>query len=177
MPLHMLHTSHWRVALNAFSRHTQVMPPTQAESVVVIATRPATRGSSSVEIEAVEPQLKPYQPTHRMKVPSTCSTDECPGIGTVRPELSKRPERGPTIVAPMSAHRPPVQCTTPEPAKSIMHLLELGFEHESQPVVDHTQWAITGYTKPVTIEEKTMYAVTWVRSASAPETMVDEVAA
>jgi hypothetical protein len=41
-------------------------------------------------------------------------------------------------------------CTTPEPAKSIMPLPNRGvlvLKADSQPLGDHTQWTITGYTQ------------------------------
>mmetsp|Transcript_44407 Transcript_44407/g.102607 ORF Transcript_44407/g.102607 Transcript_44407/m.102607 type:complete len:234 (-) Transcript_44407:923-1624(-) len=46
-------------------------PPQDAERVVFMATCPAMNPFSIVSMASVEPQLKPYQPNQRMKVPRT----------------------------------------------------------------------------------------------------------
>lgn len=57
-----------------------MIPPHDAESVVVAKMRAAVAVASCV-MPRVEPALKPYQPNHRMKVPSACNTLEWPSIG------------------------------------------------------------------------------------------------
>jgi hypothetical protein len=47
------------------------IPPEQADRVVTTTTRPAVF-AVSVLMARVEPALKPYHPSHRIKVPSTC---------------------------------------------------------------------------------------------------------
>ena len=91
-----------------------------ALSVVVTPTRAASCALERKPI--VEPWLKPYQPIHRKKVPLTVRGTEWP----TRPHdcrlesLLKRPMRGPRTAEPIRAAKPPVMCTTPEPAKSII---------------------------------------------------------
>ena len=48
-----------------------MIPPVQADKVVTTTTRPAVF-AVSVLMARVEPALKPYHPSHRIKVPSTC---------------------------------------------------------------------------------------------------------
>merc|ERR1711916_59126 len=98
--------------------------------------------------------------------------------------FSKRPRRGPTMIAPSMPDRPPTMCTTPEPAKSIMPtLLKTGspvpgpLNAEIQPLVSHTQCTTTGYTHEVRKNEYSRYASNEVRSATEPPTIVDAVAA
>jgi hypothetical protein len=111
------------------------------------ATRAAASGASTML--CTEPVLKPSQPNHSTKSPSTCNTEEWPGIGTGLPVTGlKRPTRGPISAAPTSDTMPPaptrkatgtdscrpcylrrnvggrmggapVRCTTAPPAKSI----------------------------------------------------------
>merc|ERR1711967_168176 len=99
-------------------------PPAAAERVVFTAARAAGCAARSVEMSKVLPGLKPYQPTQRMKVPRTTSTEEWPVI-----------------------------CTTPEPAKSMQPPTKVAswsaLKAESQPAPDQHQWTTTGYTKPV----------------------------
>mmetsp|Transcript_36817 Transcript_36817/g.80215 ORF Transcript_36817/g.80215 Transcript_36817/m.80215 type:complete len:202 (+) Transcript_36817:451-1056(+) len=96
-------------------------PPAAAEMVVVTAVRDTV--STAPLMASMEPGLNPYQPNHRIKVPSTTSVTECPWkLGLGEPSLWKRPLLGPMIAAPMSPAKPPVMCTTPLPAKSIMPL-------------------------------------------------------
>src|SRR6056300_189167 len=96
--------------------------PAAAERVVVIATLPA-RLAALAEIMRVEPQLKPYQPNQRMKVPRAHMVEEEPGMSWgCLVTVSKRPIRGPRMMAPTRPATPPVMWTMPEPAKSIMPL-------------------------------------------------------
>jgi hypothetical protein len=46
---------------------------------------------------------------------------------------------------------PPVTCTTPLPAKSIVPIPPIGSREKAErnPLEDQTAWTITGYTKPV----------------------------
>merc|ERR1711965_1026054 len=80
-PLHMHATSHCLPGPRTRSSTTAVMPPHEAEMVVVAKTRAAVAVARPV-IASVEPALKPYHPIHRMNVPSAWSTLECPGIGS-----------------------------------------------------------------------------------------------
>ena len=94
---------------------------------------------------SVEPGLKPYQPNHRMKVPSTTRLALWPGIGFTLP-ASNRPMRGPSTVAPASAAAPPTMCTTPQPAKSTTPMPSIGSleKAESQPSLLQIQCTTTG---------------------------------
>mmetsp|Transcript_7810 Transcript_7810/g.24871 ORF Transcript_7810/g.24871 Transcript_7810/m.24871 type:complete len:208 (-) Transcript_7810:591-1214(-) len=101
----------------ALSKKTN-KPATHGESVVFAATRPAVCAVASSCIEPVLPALKPYQPNHRKKVPSTQKGMLCPSKA-VASAASQRPLRGPTATAPHSAPTPPTRCTRPLPAKSM----------------------------------------------------------
>ena len=139
--------------------------PLDAARVVVHTTRAAVDADDPV-IESVEPALKPYQPIHRINVPSAWRTDEWPGSGSglsgrQQPHeaaheapsyglpssaaVMKRPGRGPMTAAPQRAAMPPVRCTTPEPAKSITPPSKaFGFVTERKPAPLHAQWTTTG---------------------------------
>ena len=59
-----------------------------------------------------ELMLNPNHPKNRMNVPITT-------YGTLWPRMTmpcSQPLRGPTTIAPASAKKPPIICTTPEPA-------------------------------------------------------------
>ena len=47
----------------------------------------------------------------------------------------------------------------------------------AQPAVDQTEWVSTGYTQAAMKKEYRMYVSNLVRSAMAPDTMVQAVAA
>ena len=47
-------------------------PPDAAARVVLTPARAAVSDAAALVISPVEPTLKPYQPNHRMKDPSTC---------------------------------------------------------------------------------------------------------
>ena len=149
MPLHAHGRSHVLHPLSQYLITSAVMPPSDADRVVVTVVRPAAPASPVAATRA--PVLKPYQPNQRMKVPSATSGAECPGIGIVRPSASKRPSRGPTATAPSSAAKPPTMWTTALPATSIIPTPSrgAGLYAESQPWGDQIQWATTGYTRPV----------------------------
>merc|ERR1719161_1824806 len=89
----------------------------QGAIVVVTATRPASRPNPLMP--RVDPQLNPYHPNQRTKVPSAMSVKLCIGIGRTLPSAPNRPVRGPTTAAPTRAAMPPVMCTIVLPAKSI----------------------------------------------------------
>ena len=112
--------------------------------MVMTATRAVTSAEAPSAMASCEPGLKPYQPTQRMKVPSTTSAALCPGMGTALPSGPKRPVRGPTMMAPISPATPPVMCTTPEPAKSITACLFSSPQADNQPLPSHTQCTTTG---------------------------------
>ena len=95
--------------------HTTVA--TEGATVVVRKTEP----SSGTEVAAAP--LKPYQPSHRINTPSAPMGRLCPGNAltlTTLPSLffTNLPMRGPSIHAPMNAHRPPTIWMHAEPAKS-----------------------------------------------------------
>merc|ERR1740127_298341 len=114
MPLHMPPTSYFLKI--AKRRHNTTIPEVAAEIVVFIATWAASWPVEVEDMPSVEPQLKPYQPNHKMNVPNTTSGVLC---GSKFSSLSKRPFRGPTTMAPTRAPTPPVMCTMPLPAKSL----------------------------------------------------------
>mmetsp|Transcript_4984 Transcript_4984/g.16412 ORF Transcript_4984/g.16412 Transcript_4984/m.16412 type:complete len:245 (+) Transcript_4984:656-1390(+) len=129
-------------------RSSPVVAPEAAASVVVTAARAASRAKPAGVIARVEPGLNPYQPNQRRKVPSTCSEDDWPAKSVSSP--TKRPSRGRMVRAPIKAQTPPVRCTTPEPAKSIMPGSFLngpggsGLKADRKPFGSHTQWTTTG---------------------------------
>ena len=127
-----------------------VKPPAPAASVVVVATRAASRARPPLR-PSVEPALKPYQPTHRMKTPSTPSGSECPGIGATPPEAVNRPRRAPTTMAPTRAAQPPTEWTTVDPAKSTTPMPFIGSSVNAlrKPLPSQIQCVTIGYTMPV----------------------------
>ncbi len=68
---------------------------------------------------AVEPALKPIQPTSSNIAPVALSTCEWPWIGRAFPLASKRPMRGPRTMMPANAIQAPTECTVVDPAKSM----------------------------------------------------------
>src|SRR4029077_1606668 len=88
--------------------------PVALASIVFTATTAMRRSVPA----SVEPGLNPNQPKARMKVPSATIGTSCPGIAFGLPCESYLPNRGPRINAPARAITPPIECTTPEPAKS-----------------------------------------------------------
>src|SRR6185436_522180 len=90
-------------------------PPVHAASVVFVATRPTPALSIS---EIVEEGLNPYQPNQRIRPPMTAMVRSCGGIGPPPSRLNRRPNLGPSMIAPAIATHPPIECTTVEPAKS-----------------------------------------------------------
>ena len=85
--------------------------------MVVTATMPM-RSAPWPDAPKDEPGLKPNQPKARMKQPRMARIWLWPGIGMLRPSLVYLPRRGPRTIAPASAHQPPMEWTTPDPAKS-----------------------------------------------------------
>ncbi len=68
--------------------------------------------------ESVEPGLKPYQPNHSSRPPAAAIVRSCGSIGAPPSRLNLRPSRGPSTIEPASAIKPPIVCTTVDPAKS-----------------------------------------------------------
>jgi len=62
--------------------------------------------------------LNPNQPNARINVPMTVIGRLWPGMAPMVPSRRNFPARGPSTMAPASAVKPPVMCTTDEPAKS-----------------------------------------------------------
>ena len=123
------------------------MPPVLAARVVFIATRPAPWLSM---IDRVEQGLKPYQPNHRIRPPTTAIVRSCGIMGPPPSRLNLRPSRGPRTIAPAIATQPPIECTTVEPAKSWKFMPRLGRKWPSLPIVARKpsgpqhQWPKTG---------------------------------
>lgn len=119
-----------------------VSPPAAAERVVFMQTVWINIELSPVAPRA-EPPLKPYQPNHKMKVPSTIRPTLCGLNSSLSVSGSKRPIRGPRKIAPYKPEKPPVMCTIPEPAKSVNP------SSESHPPDAQVQWTTTGYINPI----------------------------
>mmetsp|Transcript_76566 Transcript_76566/g.144248 ORF Transcript_76566/g.144248 Transcript_76566/m.144248 type:complete len:265 (+) Transcript_76566:411-1205(+) len=136
IPLHMAEMSYLRVMPKRTISTTR--PAVEAVSVVFIATTAAIWPVSVDDIPSVEPQLKPYQPNQRMKVPSTINGKLC-GSKFSLVSLSNRPFLGPLIMAPTRAPTPPVMWTMPLPAKSLKptSLRCLSLPAVSHPLDDH----------------------------------------
>ena len=100
-PLHMEATSHCLPAPRHRSRMTAVIPPKEAEIVVVAKIRAAV-AVAAPSMASVEPALKPYQPIQRIKVPRACSTDEWPGRGNGFTGAWRQKQQAPLM-------RPPVR--------------------------------------------------------------------
>ena len=94
----------------AYFKMNTVMPPVAADKVVFIATCAAMAPVAPSCMPRVLPGLKPYQPNHREKVPST--TNGRLWISNSS-GFSKRPLRGPKIIVPIKPATPPVKWTTP----------------------------------------------------------------
>mmetsp|Transcript_126563 Transcript_126563/g.219312 ORF Transcript_126563/g.219312 Transcript_126563/m.219312 type:complete len:228 (+) Transcript_126563:974-1657(+) len=105
-------------------------PPAAAAMVVVTQTLAETAWNPP-DKASVEPALKPYQPSHRIRVPIATSVWLWGAKALSRAAWSsgdsslgpKRSFLGPKIAAPTKAATPPVKWTTPEPAKSIKPLV------------------------------------------------------
>ena len=124
-----------------------VRPAAQAASVVLAATRPMPWQSIA---DSVLPGLKPYQPNHRIRPPAAAIVRSCGSIGPPPSRLNLRPSRGPSTMAPASAMKPPIVCTTVEPAKSWKFMPErrqevVGAAHRARkPSGPHAQWPMIG---------------------------------
>src|SRR5215471_4087074 len=101
--------------LRPHAANIAIKPPAQAARVVLAATRPMPSKSIA---DSVEPGLNPYQPNHRIKPPEQAIVKSCGIIGPPPSRLNFRPRRGPSTSEPASAIKPPIECTTVEPAKS-----------------------------------------------------------
>src|SRR5579862_1061406 len=88
--------------------------PATAARFVLTATTAMRRSVAP----SVEPGLKPIQPNSRMKVPVTTKARLCAGNATGLPSAVYLPSRGPRTTASAMAQKPPMACTTVEPAKS-----------------------------------------------------------
>src|SRR5437762_3059914 len=91
-----------------------VTNPKHAANNVLTATTEMRRSVAP----NVEPGLNPIQPNNRIMVPMTTYPRLWPGIAFGDLSLLNFPMRGPRMMAKASAVKPPVACTTPEPAKS-----------------------------------------------------------
>ena len=92
-----------------------VSPAAHAASVVLVATLPIPSKSIA---DNVLPGLNPYHPNHRISPPLEAITRSCGSMGAPPSRLNFRPSRGPSTMAPAKAMKPPIVCTTVDPAKS-----------------------------------------------------------
>src|SRR5262245_39815830 len=88
--------------------------PATAASLVFTATTEILRSVAP----SVDPGLKPIHPNSRMNVPVTTNARLWAGKATGLPSAVYFPKRGPRITASAMAQKPPMACTTVEPAKS-----------------------------------------------------------
>src|SRR6266851_10210035 len=112
-PLVVKPASHFLLVL--YAQNIAVNPAAQAASVVLVATRPMPSKSIA---ESVLPGLNPYQPNHRRRPPAAAIVRSCGSMGPPPSRLNRRPRRGPRTIAPASSIKPPIVCTTVDPAKS-----------------------------------------------------------
>src|SRR6202790_5345132 len=112
-PLVVKPASHF--LLDMYAQNIAVNPAAQAARVVLAATRPMPSKSIA---DSVLPGLKPYQPNHRIKPPDAAIVKSCGFIGAPPSRLNLRPSLGPSTMAPAKAMKPPMVCTTVDPAKS-----------------------------------------------------------
>src|ERR1041385_2255330 len=113
-------------------------PPAHAASVVFAATRPQPDASIA---DSVLPGLNPYHPNHKITPPTAAITMSCPGGIPPPSRLNFRPRRGPSAMAPASATKPPIVCTTVDPAKSWNGTGLIVLSHPSGP---HAQCPMIG---------------------------------
>ena len=97
-----------------------------------VAMRPIPSKSIA---DRVLPGLKPYHPNHRMKPPTVATVRSCGNMGPPPSRLKRRPSRGPSTMAPARATKPPMLCTTVEPAKSWKLMPSPGRKLPSLPIV------------------------------------------
>src|SRR5262245_31835227 len=88
--------------------------PAPLASIVHTAIEPIRRSVAASEL----PGLNPNQPNARISVPTATIGMLCAGMALGEPSLLNLPIRGPRTHAPQRAQRPPVMCTTLDPAKS-----------------------------------------------------------
>src|SRR6266481_3660593 len=106
-------TSHFLLRTKEYDR--AVRPAAHAASVVLAATRPIPSKSIA---DSVLPGLKPYHPNQRIRPPTEAIVRSWGNIGPPPSRLNLRPSRGPRTIEPASATKPPMVCTTVDPAKS-----------------------------------------------------------
>src|SRR5664279_3320278 len=135
MPLHAMVMSglpNMRYQINMAA----ALPATAARLVLTATT--AIRKSVA---PSVEPGLKPIQPNSRMNVPVTTKTRLCAGNARGFPSALYLPSRGPSMIARAIALKPPIACTTVEPAKSTYpcprFMLEPSCESQPPPHAQH----------------------------------------
>src|ERR1019366_1623967 len=135
MPLHAMVTS--GLPNMRYQISMAVADPATAARLVLTATT-AIRKSVA---PSVDPGLKPIQPNSRMKVPVTTKTRLCAGKARGLPSAPYLPRRGPRIIARAIAQKPPIACTTVEPAKSTYpcprSMLEPSCESQPPPHAQH----------------------------------------
>src|SRR5467141_4342057 len=122
--------SHFLEDLKA--QNMAVKPAAHAASVVLVATRPIPSKSIA---ESVLPGLNPYQPNQRIRPPTAAIVKSWGIIGPPPSRLNLRPRRGPRAMAPARAIKPPIVCTTVEPAKSWKPVPREGKKFPTLPIV------------------------------------------
>src|SRR5690606_16163704 len=145
-----------------------VINPEAAERFVFIMM-PGTLKALSPLIANSDPPLNPNHPIQSINTPNAPYIILCPGMALEFPSVYF-PSLGPTIEAITSAAQPPTAWTTVEPAKSTNPRLV------NQPSPCQTQCPEIGYINVVMMNEKNIYDENLVRSATAPETIVEAVA-
>src|ERR1700682_5846112 len=157
-----------------------VKPAAHAARVVLAATRPMPSKSMA---ERVLPGLKPYQPNHKIKPPDAAMVRSCGSMGAPPSRLNLRPRRGARAIAPAEAMKPPMVCTTVEPAKSWKPMPSDAKKCPSEPMVarnpsgPQAQWPMMGYINPDTATLYKRSPTNPVRPIIAPEVMVEQVSA
>ena len=123
-----------KVRVRSHISATAARTPNDPASVVIITIS----GNRPSRVLSVEPGLKPYHPSHRMKIPIPNSGMLWPGIACGVPSLAYFPRRGPSSSRTASAAAAAVTSTTIEPAKSCTWM-----SVRSQPSLK-IQWATSG---------------------------------
>mmetsp|Transcript_25253 Transcript_25253/g.49684 ORF Transcript_25253/g.49684 Transcript_25253/m.49684 type:complete len:268 (-) Transcript_25253:525-1328(-) len=145
--------------------HTKITTAAVQGEIVVFRNTAAATSHLLSTIDSVLPQLKPYHPNHRMKVPRDATTTLWPWK-----ELSNIGSylwcRAPTDMQANKAPTPPRVCTTQLPAKSTMP------SWNRNPCDSHTKFAKRGHSTPHITDVQIVYSINLNLSATAPEMIV-----
>src|SRR6188768_3973744 len=141
-------------------------PPAAPAKQVFTRTNEVRAGSA----DSTEPPLNPNQPSHKTSTPMVTKGMLDPGMGFNSPRLPYFPRRGPKSHTPTSAAQPPTECTRVDPEKSWK-------PRSAMNPWPHVHELAMGNTNATNGSENKMNALSLMRSATAPETMVAQVAA